>query len=107
MRSKDPPPMSARVAMQFRRDGAKRSLKTGAAKLSKAHATGERGWNFFLAQQPQENLRDALSIAVLNSGDVDGYILRMLPRPAGVVFERSASSRTVIWWRRKLWTSRI
>jgi hypothetical protein len=92
MRSKDPPPMSARVAMQFRRDGAKRSPRTGAAKLSKAHATGERGWNFFLAQQPQENLRDALSIAVLNSGDVDGYIACVLSGLAGLVFERSTSS---------------
>ena len=45
MRSKAPPPMSARVAMQFRRDGAKRSFRTGAAELSKARARRERGWN--------------------------------------------------------------
>jgi hypothetical protein len=35
MRSKAPPPMSARGAMQLRRDGAKRSLRIGAAELSK------------------------------------------------------------------------
>ena len=40
MRSQVPPPMSARVAMQFRRDEAKRSFRTGAAELSKARARG-------------------------------------------------------------------
>ena len=40
MRSKAPPPMSGRVAMQFHRDGAKRSFRTGAAELSKARARG-------------------------------------------------------------------
>jgi hypothetical protein len=34
MRSKAPPPMSGRVAMQFHRDGAKRSFRTSAAELS-------------------------------------------------------------------------
>jgi hypothetical protein len=38
MRSKAPPPMSARGAMQFRRDGAKRSSRNGAAELSEARA---------------------------------------------------------------------
>jgi hypothetical protein len=38
MRSKAPPPMGARVAMQFRRDEAKRSCRNGAAELSGARA---------------------------------------------------------------------
>jgi hypothetical protein len=93
MRSKAPRPMSARVAMQFRRDGAKRSLRTGAAELSKACARGA-----VLESSPHcrlqavRKLRDALSIAVLNSGDVDGYIACVLPGPAGLVFERSTAS---------------
>ena len=40
MRSKAPPPMSAREAMQFSRDGAQRSCRTGAAELSKECAQG-------------------------------------------------------------------
>src|ERR1700728_529507 len=42
-RSEAPPPMSACVAVQFRRDGAKRSLRTGAAELSKARARRRGG----------------------------------------------------------------
>src|SRR5580698_10007603 len=47
-RSEAPPPMSACVAVQFRRDGAKRSLRTGAAELSKARAR-RRGGEIFSA----------------------------------------------------------
>jgi hypothetical protein len=109
MRSKAPPPMSARGAMQFRRDGAKRSCRNGAAELSEAHARGS-GVGIFSRCRPQagEKLRDALSIAVLNSGDVDGYIARVLSGIAGLVFERStAASRTVTRWRRELGAARI
>jgi hypothetical protein len=105
MRSKAPPPMSARVAMQFRRDGAKRSLKTGAAKLSKACARGGWGWNLLrtAARKQCKKLRAALSIALLNSGDVNGYIACVLSGLAGMVFERSTTtSRAVIRWRWKL-----
>ena len=86
--------MSARVAMQFRRDGAKRSFRTGAAELSKARARRERGWNLLraAARKQSEKLRDFLSIAVLNSGDVDGDIACVLSGLAGLVFERSTSS---------------
>jgi hypothetical protein len=45
MRSKAPPPMSARGALQFRRDGAQRSSRTGAAELSEARARRGEGWN--------------------------------------------------------------
>ena len=44
MRSKAPPPMGARGAMQFRRDGAKRSSRTGAAELSEERARRGGGW---------------------------------------------------------------
>ena len=108
MRSKAPPPMGARVAMQFRRDGAKRSFRTGAAELSKARARGA-GLESSPRCRPQagEKLRDALSIAVLNSGDVDGYIARILSGLARLVFERSTSSRAITRWRRELRAARI
>ena len=94
MRSKAPPPMSDRVAMQFRRDGVKRSLRTGAAELSKACARRGRGQMLSAASfaSREKKLRDALSITVLNSGDVDGHIARELSRLAGVIFERSTSA---------------
>ncbi len=38
MRSKAPPPMGKRGAMQFRRDGARRSSRTGATELSETRA---------------------------------------------------------------------
>jgi hypothetical protein len=52
MRSKAPPPMSAREAMQFSRDGAQRSCRTGAAELSKARARRGEGWNASTARPP-------------------------------------------------------
>ena len=86
--------MSACVATQFRRDGAKRSFRAGATELSKARARGRGVWNLLRAasRKQLEKLRDVLSIAVLNSGDVDGYIARVLSGLAGLVFERSTSS---------------
>ena len=72
--------------MQFRRDGAKRSLKDRRGEIEQS--ARKAGLEFFLALQPQEKLGDALSIAVLNSGDIDGNILRMLPRSARLIFKR-------------------
>ena len=54
MRSKAPPPMSACVAMQFRRDGAKRSSRTGAAELSEARARRE-GVEIFSARRHRKS----------------------------------------------------
>jgi hypothetical protein len=45
MRSKAPPPMSARVAVQFRRDGAKRSLKDRRGGIEQSVRKGRWGWN--------------------------------------------------------------
>jgi hypothetical protein len=98
MRSKAPPPMSARVAMQFHRDGAKRSFRTGGVELSKARARGE-GLESSPRCRPQagENLRDALSIAVLDAGYIDSEVLCVLPGPVRLIFERhAAASRAII-----------
>ena len=44
MRSKASPPMGVRGAMQFRRDGAKQSSRTGAAELSEERARQGGDW---------------------------------------------------------------
>jgi hypothetical protein len=57
MRSKAPPPMSAREAMQFRRDGAQRSSRTGVAELSKACARQGEDRNASTAPPPASGQR--------------------------------------------------
>ena len=99
MRSAALPPMGACVAMQLRRDGAKRSLRTGAAELSEARAILLGSFAKHATPLTQEKLcgRLSLVVAVLKSGDIDGDIARVAARPARLVFERrAATTRAVI-----------
>jgi hypothetical protein len=68
-------------------------LGDGAPELSEARAT--------LAPKRRKGLRNTLSIAFLDLGNIHRYVARVVARPAGVIFERSATaSWIVIRWRR-------
>jgi hypothetical protein len=72
--------------------------------IHESSAQGRTGVGTFSAPltSSETKLRDALSIAVLNSADVYGYIARVLSGLAGLIVERSsATSRTIIRWRWK------